>query len=457
MGIVGLATHTSGLRRRGRSKVRRSAMLLAPTALVLAVILLVGPAPIVREGPFALNPGVPAQSVLELPLVISARGAESSTLAQPSSSQCGFEGSPYGPSGAVYDYARDEVFVADSETNAVYVISSANQTLEKVISLGNECVNPFGLAYDASLGDVFVAETGNGTVAAISDTSDSVVATFPVFGGPWNIAYDSGLDRLFVTDLAQGNITVLSLPTGRVVQTISEGRVEQPLGLAYAAGLGEVFVANSLGNYSSTMSVISDSSDTLVSYVPVHCFGPGSSGTLGEIPYGVAYDTRTGNVYVSCEGGSGLAVIATSNNTQVGYVPLNDETTAITYDADYGEVWAVAPFSGQVYSVSGETNLVVHQGQSGGFPFEGIAIDNRTGDVYVTNFRQTNVTVFDANASPIASITLPTPSTPPTPAFPSLNILGWSLVLCVAAGLGGFVVVLWIRVRKPPSVSPRIA
>lgn len=452
MADTGLRTQDLGLRRRGVATVRRTVIWRSPMALVAAVVLLVGPAPMVHGIPFAPTPEIRSPNLLEAPPAIPARSAGSSALLQPSSSQCGFYGTPYGPSGAVFDYGRDEVFVADSETNAVYVISGANQTLEKVISLGSECVNPFGMAYDADLGEVFVAEAGNSSVAAISDTLDSVTATFPVFGQPWNVVYDSGLDQLFVTDLIQGNITVLSLPRGTLVHMIVEGQVEQPLGLAYAANLGEVFVANSLGNYSSTVSVISDTADAVVSYVPVHCFGPGSSGTFGEMPYSAAYDSRTGDAYVSCEGGSGLAVIAASNNTQVGYVPLNDESTAITYDADHGEVWTVSPFSGRVYAVSDSTNLVVHRGSTGGSPFEGIAIDNRTGDVYVTDFKQDNVTVLDPNASPIA--TIPLPALPTTP-FLSTTPIGWLIAPILAAALVGLAVAVWIRVRRPPPVPPR--
>lgn len=443
-----MGKHTYGLYWKRRRTVGHPPIWPIPAALMVSLAIFAGPTSLPGDAQLATRSAIQAQNLRELPKMILSESTESSSMDQPSSSQCGFYGAAFGPAGAVYDYARNEIFVADSETNDVYIISGANQTILKVISLGRVCVNPFGVAYDADLGEVFVAEAGNATIAAISDTSDSVVASFPVQGQPWNIAFDSGLDQLFVTDPVHGNISVLSLPTGTLVATITEGWEEQPVGLSYDANLGEVFVANSLGNYSSTMSVISDATDSLVAYVPVHCWGPGSSGTFGEMPYETAYDYRTGNVYVSCEAGSGLEVIATSNNTQVGYVPLNDGTTALAYDADRGEVWAAAPFSGHVYSVSDETNLVVHWGRTGGTPFEGLAIDNRTGDVYVTNWKQANVTVFDPNASPIAGITLPTL---PAPASESVTATAWLLILGSTAVLVAISVAVWIRVHRPPN------
>lgn len=437
---------------RRQSSLARSLVIWSIFAtLTITVAVLAGPAAIGGGLRSAFGSTVELQDSPRATQAVAADRADPATLAQPASSQCGFYGAPYGPTGAIYDSVENEIFVADSETNEVYVISAANQTLLKVISLGEICVNPFGLAYDSELGEIFVAEAGNGAVGVISDTNDSVVASFPIGNNePWNIVLDSGLNQLFVTAPVQGNITVLSLPTGKVVNTIEEGRIEQPVGLSYAANLGEIFVANGLGNYSSTMSVISDRSDAVVSYVPIDCFGANTFGTFAEIPYGTAYNPETGSVYVSCEGGDGLAVVATPNNTQVGYVPLDQGTAAITYDASQNEIWVVSPFSNQAYVVSCSTNSVVDHGPTGVDPFEGIAIDNRTGDVYVTNFKQTNVTVLDSEANPIATISLPAPLAPPSGTVTSIE---WLLILIPIAALVAGVVLVAIRSRPPP-ISP---
>jgi DNA-binding beta-propeller fold protein YncE len=383
---------------------------------------------------------------------VLALGKESYSGLRPASSECGFYGAPYGPSGAVYDYLRDEVFVADSETNAIYVIAAGNLTLVRVISLGGVCVNPFGLAYDPSLNEVFVAEAGNAAVAAISDLTNTVVATYPIPGQqPWNIAVDTGLDELFVTDEPESNIAVLSLSSGAPVVSISENRTAQPIGLSYDAELGEVFVANSLGDYTDTVSVISDSSNSIVASVPVGCVGPGTAGTWPENPFGTLFDPATGNVYVSCLIGGGLAVISASNHRETAYISLNDSSTALALDPDRGVVWTVSPFSGEAYVVSDTNNSVNHQEATGGFPFEGLAIDNRTGDAFVPNFKSSNVTVLSPEAIPIGSIALPSAPAPEP-------LLVWSppSVWVIVFGMTGIVVLVTavvafrFRSTKPP-------
>jgi YVTN family beta-propeller protein len=384
----------------------------------------------------------------------------SSPLAREVSSECGFYGSAYGPADAVYDYGTGQIFVSDSETNDVYVISPSTNTVTTTISLGPVCFNPFGLAYDPSLGEVFVAEAGNAAVAAISDVNDTVVATYPVSGQPWNIAYDSAKDALFVTDLPEGNISLISLVPGGLSETISLGIDEQPLGIAYVPGQGQVFVANSLGNHTDTLSVISDVIDEVIASVPMACSG--SPGTWFELPFGVVYDPLNGDIYASCEAADGLAIISPESDTQVGNVTTNVSLTALACDPANGDVWAVAPFSSEVVDVSGDTNSVIGEGSMVGEPFEGVAIDNGTGDVYVPSWKATDVAVFSPSSTPITSIDLPQPSTSMsgTSTF-NLELVG---VLVAVGAVVVVIILVAVRLREtapplgpeqpPPDIEP---
>lgn len=412
--------------------------------MIVVIAVLVGaPSAVAAERGLPVGPFI-ATFPENLPGRPSSSGIPASRLSA-DSTQCGFYGAPDGPAGALYDYVQNVVFVSDSETNEIYVLSATNETIEKTIWLGTECVNPFGLAYDPELGEVFVAETGNGAIVAISDTNYSIVETIPVPGEPWNLAYDSGLDELFATDPVSGNITVVSLRTESVVATIVDGRFSQPIGITYTP-FGWLFVANSLGDYSDTVTVISDATNSILFNVSVNCEGAGAS--WPESPFGVAYDSRTGNLYVSCELGSGLAVISPSVRGQVGYVSLNDTSTAIGYDAESSEIWAVSPFSGRVYAVSDVTGQVMSSGPTGGRPFEGLAIDNRTGDVFVTDFLETNVTVLNAEAAWVGNTTLPFPPAE-SPIVSGTD--AWVLVFLLAGLLLVVAPVLWVGVRKPPA------
>jgi YVTN family beta-propeller protein len=91
-----------------------------------------------------------------------------------------------------------------------------------------------------------------------------------------------------------------------VVATVKVGAT--PYGVAYDSAKGEVFVSNSNGN---TTSVISDSSNAVVATVAV-----------GSTSYGIAYDSAKGEVFVGNSGSNTVFVISDSSNAVVATVPL---------------------------------------------------------------------------------------------------------------------------------------
>jgi YVTN family beta-propeller protein len=99
---------------------------------------------------------------------------------------------------------------------------------------------------------------------------------------PFGVAYDSGKGEIFVTNNYDNTVSVISDTDNTVVATIPVGK--GPYGVAYDSGKSEVFVTN---NYDNTTSVISDSNNTVVAIIPV------------EAPYGVAYDSGKSETFVT--------------------------------------------------------------------------------------------------------------------------------------------------------------
>src|SRR5439155_24867055 len=109
-------------------------------------------------------------------------------------------------------------------------------------------INPNGMAYDSGKGEVFVTNTGSNTVSVISDATNTVVATISMgaFASPSGVAYDSGKGEVFVVNTGLSTVSVISDATYVVVATISVGRA--PVGVAYDSGRGEVFVRGGRGS-----------------------------------------------------------------------------------------------------------------------------------------------------------------------------------------------------------------
>ena len=89
------------------------------------------------------------------------------------------------PDGVAYDSSRGEVFVANTLSNTISVVSGRTNRVVATVAAGNSPDDP---ACDTGRGEVFVANSFDNTVSVISDRTDRVVATFPAGNTPEEMA-----------------------------------------------------------------------------------------------------------------------------------------------------------------------------------------------------------------------------------------------------------------------------
>ena len=267
---------------------------------------------------------------------------------------------------------------------------------------------PYGLAYDPALGEVFVANEACGgawvgNISVINDTTARVVASVNVSGPncdeltPWNLVYDSGKGEVFAASIDSDNVTVINASDNRVVAQVpvgntpaNAGGVGGPIGLAYDSGTGQVFVTDCYGT-DDNVSVISDTTDKVVATVSV-----------GEIPLGAVYDPGTHQVFVfnnqpKDNPASTTSVISDVTDKVVATISTPGGTYEASYDSGTAQVFyagyqSVYPPTG-VGIISDTTDRLVKTVGVGVWP-SGIAYDPANGEVYVTNEGSNNVSAI---------------------------------------------------------------
>ncbi|MGA2664539.1 MAG: hypothetical protein ABSF83_06330 [Nitrososphaerales archaeon] len=305
------------------------------------------------------------------------------------------------PWGVAYDPGRGEVFVVNSGTGIVSVISDSNDSILTSVTVGQA---PYRDVYDPGRGEVFVADYGANSVSVISDETDAVVATVPVGTSPASFAYDSGRGEVFVANSGEGTVSVISDSNDTVVATVSVG--SGPYDLAYDSAKGEVFVANAL---SRSVSVISDSNDTVVATIGV-----------GSGPLGVAYDPARGEVFVADSVSDAVSVISDSDDTVVATIAAGATPRAVVYDSGQGEVFVLDKASASVSVVSDSTDAVVANVSVGTDPY-GAAYDPARGEVFVANEGDGTVSVLSDSSATATASTSQTSATTTTAASSSVQ------------------------------------
>lgn len=161
------------------------------------------------------------------------------------------------PWGVVYDSVKGEIFLTDAGNGqnvfgGVYVVSDSNNSVIASIGVGNF---PEEMAYDSGMGEIFVANTGSSSISVISDSTNTVVATISgVYAS--GLAYDSSKGEIFAAN-GYNAVSVISDSTNTVVANVTGLTGFQ--GIAYDSAKGEIFTGN---------SVISDSNNAVVAQVP---------------------------------------------------------------------------------------------------------------------------------------------------------------------------------------------
>jgi len=286
------------------------------------------------------------------------------------------------PMALAYDSGKNEVYVANSATNNVSIISTSTDLIINSIQVGT---TPIAVAYDSGKGEIFVANynnAGQGSVSIINDTQNKVIATVNVGINPFGITYDSAKAQVFVANQGDSNVSVISDASNTVVHTVALTAGDEPAGMAYDSAKGEVFVADDYGN---CVSVISDTTYTAATRIGV-----------GSGPTAVAYDSGKGEVFVVNSGDYNVSIISDSTNKVVGKVNVGAQSGTLgpvapveaAYDSYTGDVFVVneASYENNVSIISDTTNSVISTLSFGanGEP-SGVIFDTASKNLYVTD------------------------------------------------------------------------
>jgi len=167
--------------------------------------------------------------------------------------------------------------------------------------------------------------------------------------------------------------------------------------------MGEVFVTN---QFSSSVSVISDASNTVVATVNV-----------GSGPYGVEYDRGIEDVFVANSNNGTVSVISDVSNTVAAIVKVGAHPLAVAYDSGVREVF-VTDLGSTVRVISDATVS------------PDFAVSASPSILSITRGTSTNVTVTLTSMNHFSGIVSLTPTIAPmTPKSPSLTLSATSLTI----------------------------
>jgi len=211
--------------------------------------------------------------------------------------------------------------------------------------------------------------------------ASELVARIPIAG--FGIAVDSGTGLVFVaanTSPSDGSVSVVDTVTGKVIDTVTPLSGGVPWAVAVDATAGEAYVTYPQGG---TVAVVDTATREAVAEISV-----------GDRPLSVAVDPEARALYVGMVDGN-VSVIDTTTRRVVDTVTVGDnvtrnETPDLAVDPRSGDVYVANSQTDTLSVIDRDSRQVVETIRGLGHP-QGVAVDPSTGQAYVSGTERVSV------------------------------------------------------------------
>ncbi len=283
----------------------------------------------------------------------------------------------------------------------IYPVTVNGQTYYPIYAAGNNISAGYNLEVDfISMRNLWFVNNGAANVSMIY-YSNNTLALNKVSGGtglvivgssPIGVAITPNGLYAYVTNQGSNTVSVVSTSSDSVVSTISVGT--DPDGIAITPNGQYAYVANYNSN---SVSVISTSSNSVVATI-----------TSGTNPRGIAITPNGQYAYVANYNSNSVSVISTSSNSVVATIPVGSGPSGVAITPN-GQYAYVANYnSNSVSVISTSSNSVVATIPIGTNP-TGVAVTPNGQYAYVANFIGNSVSViYTSSNSVVATVPIGT-------------------------------------------------
>ncbi len=296
------------------------------------------------------------------------------------------------PGSVAYDNRKGEVFVSNSESHLLSVISDSTKKVVATVRVPSPLFGEQSLAYDTSNGYIYAADGGN--VSVISDATDRVAKNILLGDFTKAVAFDSEDRNVYVLFFnnsisTDGLMAKIDTATNKVVAIWADFS-QDPDFIAVDTRNGYLYVPD---DYAGSTAVIDPTTGSVIGVVWSEYACPAS----------IAFDPWNHNLYEPDPCSQGTVVIDGDTNSVVGVIGPYSTPNGVAFDSGTGEVFVT---NGSLYEgsnaasvISGATDEIVATVPVGIDP-QGVTYDSGTGEIYVANLYSNSVSVISISGTP---------------------------------------------------------
>lgn len=272
----------------------------------------------------------------------------------------------------------------DPSTNSLWTIGggSSNQAAKVNATTGSDTLYVLthggngGVAYDPSTSTVWFGGNGVNFIDRLLASTGAAQTAYTVPAAPKYLAYDSSTTSMWAA-LANNTVSKINTSLGTSVNFALPVGTTSVHGIAFDSSTNSVWV--SCGGINAVAKIRASDGAPLGSF------------SVNTAPQGVAFDPWTASVWVADSSNNHVYKFRASDGASLGNFAVANGAHGVAYDQGTNSVW-VAGTSGSVTKLDVVTGLTsATYGLSGPAPY-GIVYDTFTNSVWTANWFNNSVT-----------------------------------------------------------------
>ncbi|MGB9879379.1 MAG: hypothetical protein ACPLRM_01330, partial [Anaerolineae bacterium] len=240
---------------------------------------------------------------------------------------------PAAPYGLAVDAARNRVYAALQQMDALAVIDGEQYQLLTIVS-----GIPGASGVAVGNGHIYVTATRSDELVVVNGQNYAIIKRVPVGAAPYAALYDPGLQRVYVGNAGEDTVSIIDGRDWTLVSLVKLGGLGHPHGLALDPIRERLYVTYALSPKHRAIAVV----DTLSGQVASSLQGNKDETLSGA--YGIAVDPVRGMVYVTTV--DKLLVLISE--------PLHIVQSIAGIGPAYAWGLATAPLEGRLYIADGQ-------------------------------------------------------------------------------------------------------
>jgi DNA-binding beta-propeller fold protein YncE len=274
------------------------------------------------------------------------------------------------PAFDAYDPVNHELYIPNDLSANLSIVKGC--TVIATVTFANSSAAPLAAAFDPANNDVYVTDSNLNQVYVISGASVIATITSPSFNFPYGILFDPG-DGVIAVANEFGNNVIFIDSYNIIVGSNSVGL--DPRLLGYDPYYARLLVSNAGSNNVTSMDAIYPSYQSHNINIPV-----------GTTPFGIAFNYANDEDYVANEGSKNVTVFYGTQTAGHSSVAVGVDPAGVVWDQAQLSIYVANQQTGSVSVISDLSVVRTYHGPHGLTSFLGIAYDDATGKVYVTNY-----------------------------------------------------------------------